>query len=383
MKKIFLLLILITFTVATNSLLSQWTILKTDADSLILKGADYVYNCQFDNARETFDKVIKLYPDNPAGYFLDAMVDWWKIATFRNTRSYDKQFMKKINGVIEKCEQMLEENRGNIAALFFKGGALGYRARYYVIRKSWFNAATDGYSAFKILKKCYRIAPSNHDIMLGTGIYNYFAAVLPDEYPAIAPLIAFAPPGDKELGLLQLKAAAKYARYSAVEAKIVLLQVYYDFNKDYKSALPIAEELHKRYPNNPMLHRYYGRALVTQWHLDEFEKLWREVLIRYIDKQPGYDVKTAREALYYIGYALKSKRKFPIALKYLKKCNEASIKLDKKPSGFMILANLKIADIYYLQHKYKSARKYAKRVLNWDDYKGSHKAAKELLSKLK
>jgi tetratricopeptide (TPR) repeat protein len=219
--------------------------------------------------------------------------------------------------------------------------------------------------------------------MLGTGIYNYFAAVIPEEYPAVKPLIGFAPPGDKELGLLQLKAAAKYARYSAVEAKIVLLQIYYDFEKNYKTALPIAKELHKHYPNNPMIHRYYGRCLVTQWYLDDFERQWRKILIRYIDKQPGYDVKTAREALYYIGYALQSKRKYDIAVKYLKKCDEASKKIDDEPSGFRILANLKIAQIYFLQKKNKLTRKYANKVINWDDYKGSHKVAEELLSKLK
>ena len=382
MKKILFVIYLIAFGISGNAY-AQWAILKSDADSLILKGADFIYNCQFENAEETFTEVIKRYPDNPAGYFLDAMIEWWKITTYRNSHDYEELFLKKIEHVIAKCDSMLEKNREDIAALFFKGGALGYRARYYVVRKSWFNAATDGYNAFKILMKTYKVAPNNHDIMLGTGIYNYMAAVLPEEYPAIKPLIAFVPSGDKELGLLQLKAAARYARYSSVEAKIALLQIYYDFEKDYYEALKIAEELHFKYPNNPMIHRYYGRCLVTQWRLDDFEKQWREMLIKYIDKQPGYDVGTAREALYYIGYALMSKRQYKMALKYFYKCDEACRKLDDKPSGFMILTNLKIAEIYYRQGKKELARKQCEKVLNWDDYKGSQSKAEDLLKKLK
>lgn len=382
MKKLLLFISIIVFVTSGNAF-AQWSILKSDADSLIIKGADYIYNCQFANAEETFTEVIKRYPDNPAGYFLDAMVEWWKIITYRNSRVYDDLFLRKIERVITKCDSMLDKNPGDIAALFFKGGALGYRARYYVVRKSWFNAATDGYNAFKILMKTYEIAPNNHDIMLGTGIYNYMAAVLPEEYPAIKPLIAFVPVGDKKLGLLQLKAAARYARYSAVESKIALLQIYYDFEKNYFEALKIAEELHNKYPNNPMIHRYYGRCLVTQWRLNDFEQQWREMLLRYIDKQPGYDVGTAREALYYIGYALMSKRKYDMALKYFYKCDEACRKLDDKPSGFMILTNLKIAEIYYYQNKKNLARKQYEKVLHWDDYKGSHSKAKDLLNKLK
>ncbi len=382
MKKIIFIVLLIIF-LGTNNMSAQWAILKSDADSLILKGADYIYNCQFDNASETFNEVIERYPNNPAGYFLDAMIEWWKITTYRDSHDYDNLFLKKIDRVIKICDDILAKNSGDIGGLFFKGGALGYRARYYVVRKSWFNAATDGYNAFKILLKSYEIASSNHDIMLGTGLYNYMAEYLPEEYPAIKPLIAFIQNGDKKLGLLQLKAAAKYARYSSVEAKIALLQIYYEFEKDYPTALAIAKELHLLYPNNSMIHRYYGRVLVTQWYLNEFEKQWREMLIRYINKQPGYDVGTAREALYYIGYALMTRGKYDMALKYFYKCDEACRMLDDKPSGFMILTNLKIADIYYRLKKNKLARKQCEKVLKWDDYKGSRNAARELIKKLK
>ena len=104
--------------------------------------------------------------------------------------------------------------------------------------------------------------------------------------------------------------------------------------------------------------------------------------MRYIDKQPGYDVATAREALYYIGSALIYKKSPDLALKYFYKCDEASRKIDKEPSGFMIMTNLKIAQIYLQQGKKKLVRTQAEKLLNWDDYRGSHMEAKKLLDKL-
>ncbi len=360
--------------------LSQWPVMKTDADSLVRMGADYIYNMEFDSAEICFKTVIQKYPQLPAGYFLDAMVDWWKINSFRNSRDYDRSFLDKIDKVIKVCDGILDTNEFEISALFFKGGALGYRGRFHVVRENWFRAASDGYTAFKILLKCLEIAPNNYDIMLGTGIYNYFAEVLPEQNPSIKPLMLFVPKGDRKLGILQLKASAKYSRYAKVEAMLVLLQIYYDFEKDYYSAYELAKELVQKYPNNPLFQRYYGRCLVSLYYLDEWEQHWRKILDWCNQKKIGFDLLTAREALYYIGSALFEKNQFDEALQYFYKCDEFSRKLDKDgPSAFMIYLNLKVGKIYDLQGKRQYAIMQYNKVLSWKNYRDSHEQAKKYL----
>ena len=83
-----------------GNLYGQYGIIHTEADSLLRLGTKYIYNVQFDSASYYFDKVIKLYPEHPAGYFMDAMADWWKIRLFRETEKYDKVFLIKVNKVI-------------------------------------------------------------------------------------------------------------------------------------------------------------------------------------------------------------------------------------------------------------------------------------------
>jgi tetratricopeptide (TPR) repeat protein len=156
---------------------SQWAIMKSDADSLVQLGTYYVYNVKFDSAEAAFKKVIDKYPEHPAGYFLDAMVDWWKTKLLTNTDKYDRSFIKKITKVVDISDKMLDKNSKDINALFFKAGALGYRGRFYAEKESWIKAASDGAEAFNLLQECRKIAPHNHDIMLGTGIYNYFSKV--------------------------------------------------------------------------------------------------------------------------------------------------------------------------------------------------------------
>jgi tetratricopeptide (TPR) repeat protein len=371
--------ILIFFLLPT-AIFGQWGVMNSEADSLVRTGAEHIYNVEFDSARSCFRRVIKSYPTNPAGYFLDAMVEWWKIALYRRTYKYDDVFLDKIQRVIEVCNQRLDSNRFDIAALFFKGGAIGYRGRFHTVRENWVSAARDGKKAFDILTQCHKLAPRNHDIMLGTGIYNYFAEAIPEKYPLVNPVLLFLPSGDKKLGILQLKAASRYARYASVEAEVVLLQIYYTFEDDASKALKISRELHNRYPNNPYFHRYYGRCLVKRGSTHAMEKQWRTVVRRCLNKWRGYDHLTAREALYYVGTALMWQGKYETALKYLYKCDEACRALDRDgPSGFMIRTNLKIGMILDAQGKRKYAIKQYEKVLEWEDYRDSHRRAEQYL----
>ncbi len=50
--------------------------MKADGDSLVRRGIDAIYNVEFQEAERYFLQVRTLYPEHPAGYFMDAMVDW-------------------------------------------------------------------------------------------------------------------------------------------------------------------------------------------------------------------------------------------------------------------------------------------------------------------
>jgi tetratricopeptide (TPR) repeat protein len=379
--KTILLLGIFTLLFYIQPLKAQFAIMRSDADSLVLLGTSYIYNIQFTEATDCFGKVINMYPNHPVGYFLDAMVEWWKIWLYSNTEEYDALFLKKIQKVLDVSEAILDTNAFDINALFFKGGALGYRGRYYAIRKVWLKAASDGNTAYEILKRCQSIAPGNHDIMLGTGIYNYFSVKLPEEYPILKTIATFLPKGDLRLGILQLQAASRWARYASVEAKVVLLQIYYQYENNIDKTFEVATELNTKYPRNPYFHRYMGRCYVSQGNMQKSEVLWRDVLKRYMDKWPGYDVYAARESLYYVAYSLSTRGAYDESLQYFYKCDEACRKLDKEPSGFMVNLNLRIGNIYDIQGKRDYAKMQYNKVLGMKEWQNSHDKAKQYLQR--
>ncbi len=376
----YMLLTLLIFLFPVTGIFSQWVIMKQDADSLVREGTFYIYNVEFEKAENCFRQVKEMYPKHPVGYFLDAMVYWWKITLYRETSQFDKPFEDRIDKIISLCDDILDENENDLAALFFKAGALGYRGRHYAQKESWVKAASDGASAYNLMIKCQKLAPSNHDIMLGTGLYNYFAVAIPEKFPVVKPLMTFFARGDKQLGIYQLRAASRKARYAAVEARVVLLQIYNSFEKDYDIAQSIAKELLDTYNNNPYFHRYYARLLVRRGEQGGYEEEWRKILIRCLDKKVGYDNITAREAMYYIGQSLMIKGENDAALKYLLKANEGRI-VDKEETGFTVNANIFIGNLYDRKKNRAEAKKYYSNVLKMKEFDNSHTKARRFLEK--
>ena len=73
-KKIFYFFVIVESFFVIPEANAQWVIMSKDADSLVKIGSDYVYNIEFEKARECFKQVQTKYPNHPAGYFLDAMI---------------------------------------------------------------------------------------------------------------------------------------------------------------------------------------------------------------------------------------------------------------------------------------------------------------------
>jgi tetratricopeptide (TPR) repeat protein len=346
----------------------------------VQRGIDEIYNFEFDKADADLTEVIKLCPDHPIGYFFRAMVQWERIISRFDDDSQDKKLYAMLEKVVEICDKRLDENPDDVAAMFFKGGAVGFRGRLRANRGKWFGAANDGIVALPLVRKAYELDPNNDDVLLGIGIYNYYAAVIPSKYPVVKPVMIFFPSGDRKKGLEQLRQASLHAKYAQVEATYFLMQNYFMYEKNYTGALELARKLHEKYPNNSMFYRYLARCLVCTGYLGEANDFFIDILNRCTQKQLGYDLYDAREAHYYIGKFEFLAGRFDNALKNLYTCDEISRTLDKdEPSGFMSLANLIIGMMYDAEGKRQEAVQQYKKVLAMSEYENSHKDAKKYL----
>jgi len=358
---------------------AQW-IGEADIEARLHKGIDYVYNLSFDSARAEFKQVIKLKSDHPAGHFFLATVEWWNILIDIENTSHDERFLALLDKVIDLCDKRLDNDEHDVAALFFKGGALGFQGRLHGNREDWVQAANAGRQALPIVQDAYKLAPENYDILFGIGIYNYYAEVVPEKYPFVKPFMMFFPKGDKKKGIKQLRTASEKAMYANIEASYFLMQLLQNFEGQYTEALSLALKLNTRYPLNPMFHKYVGRcyAATSQWN--NAEKTFTDILQRVNNRQLGYTALVEREAHYYLGLNDFNGNRHATALQHFFRCDELSRLLDKEEqTGFMALTNLRIGMIYDLQSKRQYAIEQYNKVLKMNDYQNAHEQAKRYL----
>jgi tetratricopeptide (TPR) repeat protein len=359
---------------------TQW-ITDPDYEAHAQRGIAAVYNLEFDKAESEFSYLCAKYPHHPSGKFFLAMVDWSRIVLDIDNESLDERFIAKLDDVIDMCDGMLDKDDNDVAALFFKGGALGFRGRLYAHRGSWMKAANDGRRALPIVQRAYKIAPDNYDILLGIGIYNYYAEVIPEQYPIVKPLMIFFPDGDRQKGIEQLIQAGRHAKYAGPEADYFLLQLYYQYEKQYDKGIEMGRRLLERFPRNVMVHRYLGRCYVSLMKWPETHSVFGEILSRCNNGYTGYNENCKREAAYYLGVSEMNLGLYPEALRHFFLCDALSRVLDaKKESGYMSLANLKIGMIYDMQSKRRDAIDQYQKVLSMKKYENSYDLAERYLA---
>lgn len=353
------------------------TIADGELEQAIVRGIDHIYNMEFEEADLVFTRTVETMPNHPAGHFFLAMTDWWRILGDRENEELEKGFYNRLDHVIDLCDKRLKKNNTDYIGLLFKGGALGFRGRLRALKRQWMRAANSGKAAIDVVEYALKLYPESYDLLLGTGMYNYYLDVIGDEYPFLKLFVLFLPKGDKEAGIDQLKLASQRARYASTEATYFLLQLNFYFEKQYLKSLELARSLHERYPQNALFHRYVGRCYAGLNRWGDVRSVFDDVLARYSVHQPGYGTIVAREAYYYLGVYSMNAGEDSVALALFSQCDELNRELDEdEVSGFTVLTNLKIGMIYDRQKKRALAVQQYQKVLSMKDYKEAHKSAK-------
>lgn len=375
MKKTLFLVILIAF----NSLA------QSSFDDRVKEGIKQIYNIKFDDAEKSFRSLMADYPAHPSGRFFLAMIDWWKILLDLENEEHDDIFFQKLEDVIFQCDEILKKDKSNVDALFFKGGAIGFRGRLRALRESWLKAADDGREALPIVERAAGLDPENVDVQLGFGIYNYYADVIPAEFPLIKPLMIFFPSGDKKKGIEQLKITAKNGKYAKYEAQYFLMTLYYRYESDMIAADKFAGSLLAEFPDNPVFQRWRGRIAVRRGDWQLADTLFQNVLLKAEKKYPGYNsASSVREAAYYVAYNARDYGLLDSAKTFFELCYNLSTQIDKKEeSGFQVNSVVYLAMIEEASGRNESAIELYERVLKMRDYGNSHSIAEVNLRKLK
>lgn len=344
-------------------------------------GLRALYDGQFEEARLVFDSIATRHPAHPIGPFMKGLIVWWRILPdlAEGDDRHDAEFIDAMTETIRLADRLDRRGPHAFDRTFFRAAALGFRGRLLSNRLSWFRAARDGKDA---LGPVFEIAGKdtlNPDFRFGRAVYDYFAAVVPEEYPMVRPVMLFFPDGNERAGIQGLELAAERATFVGTEAAYFLFQIHFQYRPDYFEARRWVEVLRKRHPTNGFFHVLEARVHARWGRWEVTAQILDSVLAAVDAGEPGYTQGIEHQALYYMGRAQGSLGDEARALEAFDRLHRSTAGQDPE-SWFRVWGRLRAAMVHDRAGRRDRAVRMYREVLGMEERGDSHERARQYLN---
>ncbi|WP_425568832.1 tetratricopeptide repeat protein [Ravibacter arvi] len=343
-----------------------------------------LYNFRFHDADREIRWLKFRFPRHPMPHFLLALAEWWKIVPNTDVTIYDDQMLMHLDSAISLAKNLHADHKNKIEPAFFLAASYAFKGRLHAERKQWAKATFAGKNALKYLEECKGKGELSPELLFGDGVYNYYAQWIPKEYPALKPILAFFPKGNKALGIKQLEQVATHAFYTRTEARYFLLQMY-SMENQYEKAFDLARYMNKTYPDNPYFERYYCRTAYVSGKFPEAIAAAESILQKIALGKAGYEGVSGRNAAYVLAYYnYHHFKNFSAAKTYYHKAIDFSKQTGDTKAGYYISSLIGLGKIAQQEQNPEEAIAYFKEAMDVAAKKSSQYAeAREAVDNLK
>jgi tetratricopeptide (TPR) repeat protein len=371
---------------------SREVVMIKQRDTLRVAGFTALYNVDYEQAQNTFEKIVSLDPEHPAGYLYQAINIWFRI-TYNSRRLHtalysnsdfesdlvkgpaqveeklEKQFYSLLETSRQKAEARLKKNKKDIEALYLTAAAYSTQAGYEAtISDKYFAALRNSSKAIDLNKKVLKLDPNFVDAYLTVGIYDYVVANLPLAFRMMGSVFGLR--GNRTRGIASLERVAREGRYSSDDARLVLATIY-QREKRYDDSIKMLQELQDRYPKNCLPQLEMAALLIRTNRKEEAFKTFDQ-LIAGQDNQQSLDL-----IRFHYGDALLAAGKFAEASRQFLGVTEVK-NCDRQ---LQALAHFRAGQAFDLAKNRDLALEQYKQVLNCENPYNIHARAREYLKK--
>ncbi len=244
-------------------------------DSLVQEGVHAFYNYDFDNSVKILDQAKKQYPDHPGVHLIWASSRWVR---------------SQANDPVEETYQVLEEDLRQIKPIYkelvlkypndpnyklYQGSSIGLSARVSLGKKEWLSTFFHANKGFSIIKGIARESDQIVDLQLPIGIVEYYAGISNIFLRWTVDLLGFEP--TVESGLEKIREAANEGKWSWIEAKAILCNLYLWVEDDPVLSLPHARDLAYNFPENYWFNLLYLESLIRTNMINDSQKVIKKM----------------------------------------------------------------------------------------------------------
>ncbi len=348
------------------------------ASDHIARGWDHFYNLEFDEAVAEFRKALEENPKDigPHNHIAQSIMfklmlrtgaletelvtganPFLRRARLEPTEAERLAFHREVDTALEMSRARIAANPKDKEAWYAQGVAYGLRANYnFLVRKAYLDSLRDATNARKAHDRVLQLDPGNVDARLLQGAHEYIVGSLSFGYRMLGFLVGFR--GDKENGIRILEKVAREGDRNRVDAEVMLAAIYRRERRP-KAAIPLLEDLIRRFPRN-----YLFRFELSQMYADAIDKDNALRVLAEIERlkregAPGYQNVPFERIYFSRGVVQFWYREFPQAIENLTRVTARAQELDLNTA---VTAWLRLGQTYDMtgdrakaQHAYRAA----------------------------
>ena len=236
-------------------------------------GYEHFYNLEYPEAIADFERAIAQHPDDPELHnhlaqtlvfqemYRDGALESELVsgnnAFLRRPRlnpspEMERRFLTELDRAMTLAQARLQKNPNDAPAMYALGISYGLRSNYYwIVKKAWRESLKDATSARRMHNRVSELQPANVDARLVQGLHDYLVGCLPWGWRMLGFLVGVH--GDKEKGIHTVQEVAQKGQDNRLDAEIFLCALYRRENQPAR-AVPLVEDLIRRFPRNYLLH---------------------------------------------------------------------------------------------------------------------------------
>lgn len=354
--------ILIAILMSSSMLIAQSSILERPglmsiADSCL----NHSYNFEFVKARHFQKELERTIPDNPAPWFLEAMIMYWENFPLTPEDVNSDRFNNLLDHCVELSVILQDNEPTRLEGVFFELFSRAFKAMFWADNGKSGKVIPDLGPMYRHAKEGFELMEQFNEFYFSTGLYNYYIEAYPQAHPGFKALVAFMQDGDRELGLEQLNYAIKHTTFVKVQSVLFMTIIQLNYENDLNKAASFAEGLHASYPQNLY---FQGLLLIIYLYLEEYEPAGK--LMDGIAKQED----AYSKLLIQMGTAYKAEMNGDLDMaesKYFS-CIELAESLGPFTDTYMAIAFMGLSRIQEEKGREKEAKKYAKKAGDYTAY---------------
>ncbi len=234
----------------------------------LLEAINKSFNQDAAGADAALKKSLDMEPDNPLGYALEAMLHLFAYEmcfTLAERQKERDAIIFYSEAALFRGEKRIAEHPKDSKANLAIGLAKIAKVHWAIKEKKYLVMAQETSHVWKYLETAKAADPSNYDVDFLMGLLHYHI----DHFPGVTGFLSsyLITKGDRQKGLQEIQTAAQKGYLLKDIAQVELATVYLSYERQPAKALPVIQELNRRFPDN---YNFYFTLGVTLAELKRF-----------------------------------------------------------------------------------------------------------------